>query len=183
MDKETRTRIENLEKQVARLMIRQDEGVPCVKEPVVEMDLVLPEADIDGLHFNKTTVHAVFELKEDGWYHSRDVLFLSARNSEDYNNRDILSEYLNEAAIEQGDGLKNLIANKMGVADCGNIEILLPREIDGVKQYNGADCWYWLKGCYARDASSFCAVHYHGDADYTDASSVGGCAPMFRVGR
>jgi hypothetical protein len=33
-------------------------------------------------------------MKDDGWYHSKDILFLSARNVEDDNSRDILTEYI-----------------------------------------------------------------------------------------
>jgi N-acetylglucosamine kinase-like BadF-type ATPase len=38
--------------------------------------------DISGLHFDAVVTHAVFELKEDGNYYSRDILFNSARDTD-----------------------------------------------------------------------------------------------------
>lgn len=65
-----------------------------VQNKIIEMDLILPEADIEGIYFNETKVHAVFEQKETVWWQSRDILFLSARNTTDDNSRDILTKYL-----------------------------------------------------------------------------------------
>jgi hypothetical protein len=147
------------------------------------MDLILPEADIDGLRFNETKVHAEFELKEDGWYHSRDILFLSARNADDNNSKDILTEYIIRNSDAKGnikDTLIGQIAAHFKVAPY-RVEISLPKENEDVKQYNGGDCWYWLKYCYSGAADCFCYVNRVGHAGYSDASSVGGCAPMFRI--
>ena len=64
MDNKFLARFEKLEKKVNvlerafREADNRDNG-----ESIIEMDLVLPEADIDGLHFNEQKVHAVFELK------------------------------------------------------------------------------------------------------------------------
>jgi hypothetical protein len=147
------------------------------KEKIIEFDLTLPEADIGGLHFNETKVHAVFELKNDGWYHSRDILFLSARNINDDNSRDILTEYLNSDEFKQA--IWGQLDDDTIIAACGIIEVSLPRENEGVKKYNGVEWWYWLLPFAS--AYNFCSVNYSGFAYNSLASSVGGCAPMFRV--
>jgi hypothetical protein len=140
--------------------------------------LVLPEDDIDGLHFNETKVHAVFEKDSDGWYHSRDILFLSARNTEDDNSRDILTEYLN---CPGDNGLKEQLAGHFDVHP-QDIEISLPKENKGIKQYNGVNHWYWLTDKYSGSAAHFCFSYTAGGAYGILASVVGGCAPAFRVG-
>jgi hypothetical protein len=172
----TEQRIEDLERRLAALEKErcQGNGAPAL----VEMDLTLPEADIGGLHFNETKVHAVFEKKADGWYHSRDILFLSARNTRDDNGLDILTEYLKDVLREPN--IRAQIANALGVSSL-NIEISLPEENEGVKRYNGADCWYWLKGKYSGLAAYFRDVDSNGHTYHNYASAVGGCAPMFRV--
>jgi hypothetical protein len=173
----TEQRIENLEKRLAVLEKErcQGNGGPAL----VEMDLTLLEADIYGLHFNKTEVHAVFEKKDDGWYHSRDILFLSARNTGDDNSRDILTEYLNRH--ESHDSIRSQIALVMKAKRVPHVEISLPKENEGVKQYNGVDYWYWLEGKYSGSAANFCYVRGNGNTSNGYASAVGGCAPMFRV--
>ena len=79
-------RLEAIEKRLVSLENGQ------MSDKLETLYLTLPEVNIDGLHFNRTEVHAVFELKEDDWWHSRSILFLSARNTEDDNSRDILTE-------------------------------------------------------------------------------------------
>jgi hypothetical protein len=161
----------------------RDSGVQEKAEKPVELDLILPEADIDGLHFNETKVHAVFEKKADGWYYSRDILFLSARNAENDNSRDILTKYLAWDVNMKVDGtptLRQQIAEHFGVAPV-HVDISLPKESGGVKQYNGVDWWYWLEGKHSGSAASFCSVHANGDASSGRASVVGGCAPAFRI--
>jgi hypothetical protein len=56
-------------------------------------------------------------------------------------------------------------------------EISPPSENGGVKQYNGADWWYWLKDRYSGSAAYFCTVIGTGHSLGNLASSVGGCAP------
>jgi hypothetical protein len=63
-----------------------------------------------------------------------------------------------------------------------DIEISLPKESEEVKQYNGADHWYWLSDKYPGSAAYFCVVSNYGYTSYVSASAVGGCAPAFRVG-
>jgi hypothetical protein len=146
------------------------------EEKTIGLDLILPEADIDGLHFNETKVHAVFELKNDGWYHSRDILFLSARNFNDDTGRDILTKYLNsdEFKIALGRAMPDepLLLRK-------DIEVSLPKENEGVKKYNGVDWCYWLLP--SASAAYFCDVSGNGYTGNAYASSVGGCAPKFSV--
>jgi hypothetical protein len=169
-------RLEDIEQRLSLL----EQGVGLnggAKKSIVEMDLVLPKNDIDGLHFNETKVHAVFEKQDDGWYHSRDILFLSARNIEDDNSQDILTEYLN---CPGDNGLKEQLAGHFNVHP-QDIEISLPKENEGVKQYNGVDWWYWLEGKYSGSAAHFCLVNSSGHTDNHYASAVGGCAPAFRV--
>jgi hypothetical protein len=152
----------------------------------VEIDLVLPEDDIDGLHFNETKVHAVFEKKEDGAYYSRDVLFLSARDTDEGTGRDLLSEYLNKhehsgSIKAQISSIKTQIALAMKASRVPHVEVFLPEENQGVKRYNGVTCWYWLRPRHAGSAAHFCGVNLNGYAYYNLASAVGGCAPAFRI--
>jgi hypothetical protein len=170
-------RLSNTEKRCKKLEDLYRAGIQDEPQKPIELDLTLPEADIDGLHFNEQIVHAVFEKKNDGWYHSRDILFLSARNTRDDNSRDILTEYLND-----GGGYREIraqIADKFGVTPAG-IEISLPKENEGVKRYNGVDWWYWLTEKYPDYTAYFCGVGSYGATLY-NASAVGGCAPAFRV--
>jgi hypothetical protein len=148
---------------------------------VVEMDLTLPESDIDGLHFNETEVHAVFDKQDGGWYHSRDILFLSARNSADDNNRDILTEYLNSY------GFKNCIAEMLPeevfgvVTNLDKINVSLPEESEGVKKYNGTVCGYWLASPLSGSSHHFCTVARSGVFHSSDARFACGAAPAFCV--
>jgi hypothetical protein len=179
MDKEKAKRIENLEKRVDAL--EKASAQTGNRESIVEMLLVLPEADIGGLHFNKQKVIAVFEKRDDGWYYSRDILFLSARNVDDDNSRDILTEYLNMAPAKNASrGIKGQIAEMMNVSSL-DVKIALPQKPDGVKKYNGVDWWYWLADPSSGSAAYFCSSSGSGSANSNNASSVGGCAPAFRV--
>jgi hypothetical protein len=172
-------RIEVLEKQVKAL--KKAFTQTGNRESVVEMCLILPKADIGGLHFNRQEVCAVFEKRDDGWYYSRDILFLSARNVDNNNNRDILTEYLNMAPAKNASrGIKGQIAEMMNVSSL-DVEIALPRKPQGIKKYNGVDWWYWLADPYAGSAGLFCGVGSGGIAHHNTASSVGGCTPAFCV--
>jgi hypothetical protein len=189
MDKDFLKRIEELEGEVSRL--KREFGQGNKEKPfggVLKFDFTLPRAELGGLRFNETKIRAVFDLKEDGWWHSRDVLFMSARNVTDDTNRDILTTYLESYGFRQniGTGLldsphKSLIyeiARDIGGFVC-NLEVSLPYVNKGEKKYNGTDIWYWLKP--AAEASSFCIVYSGGFIGDSGASSVGGCAPMFRL--
>jgi hypothetical protein len=144
------------------------------------MSLTLPEADIGGLHFNVQKVCAVFEKGEDGWWSSRDVLFLSARNVEDDNSRDILTEYLESYEVKQC-FIAALINAGIVICARDDIEISLPVENEGIKRYNGAPCWYWLRDKFYDSAYRFFCVNYNGYVSDATASGVGGCAPRFRI--
>jgi hypothetical protein len=101
MDKDLNKRIEELEKGVS--LLEQGRGLNGETVPeTVELTVFLPEADIDGLHFNRQEVNGVFNLKEDGWYHSRNILFLSARNTEDDNSGDCNSGDFNSCRNSAG---------------------------------------------------------------------------------
>ena len=110
-------------------------------------------------------------------------MFLSARNTEDDNSRDILTEYLtrdNDAKGNVKDTLIGQISIHFGVAAI-DVEISLPTENEGIKQYNGVDWWYWQKNAYSGSAASFCHGYTDGYAYDGAASTVGGCAPAFCV--
>jgi hypothetical protein len=166
--------LEKLERLDERVAALEEKAGISVKPPgVIELGLALPEAEIGGLRFNKTEARAVFKRQEDGWYHSRGILFMSARNTRDDNSRDILTEYLQSGPVHK--------AFLAALGEEGmNIEISLPKENEGIKQYNGVDCWYWLEGKPAASSAYFAAIDYAGDTGDTVASGVGGCAPMFR---
>jgi hypothetical protein len=148
---------------------------------IIELDLTLPEGDFEGLHFNKTEVHGVFELKDDGWYHSRDILFLSARNASDDNITDALTTYLCSYNYEDGvKSIKEQIAHSLGCFH-GDIEISLPKESEGVKKYNGVNSPYWQEAKLFGSTGFFSAVYFNGSASGNNAGSLCGCAPMFRI--
>jgi hypothetical protein len=154
-----------------RLVILEDShGLTHEKLSVLEMDLILPEAYIEGLHFNETNVHAVFELKEDGWYYSRDILFLSARKAEDNNDRDDLTEYLKSQNVK--DVFIDAITDAKIVFN--DIELSLPEENQGIKKYNGVSCCYWLSATHY-----FCLVLTSGAAYTISSNNVYGVAPCF----
>ena len=164
--------IEALERRIAAL-----ETAVMGKGRRIEINLTLPEADTGGLHFNRQEVHAVFEKQEDGWYHSRDILFMSARNVKDGSSRDVLTEYLSSEEFERA--LWDALICKFEAVN--ELTVSLPKEAEGVKQYNGVDCWYWLADRAWGSAAYFCNVSYYGLIGEHYATSVGGCAPMFRI--
>jgi hypothetical protein len=143
----------------------------------LELTILLPKADIDGLHFNRQEVRGVFDLKEDGKYHSRDILFLSARNTEDDNSRDILLKYLRSEEVQKA--FLGALINADYAAE--SVEVSLPVKNEGVKKYNGVDYWYWLQQKAGHSAASFCGSYYYGYASSGNASAVGGCAPALSV--
>jgi hypothetical protein len=178
MCKDNAKRIEALEERVA-ILEKAFTQTDKSDRNSIEIDLTLPEAGIEGLHFNETKVHAVFEKKEDGAYYSRDILFLSARDTDEGTGRDLLSEYLNKH--EHSGSIKAQIALAMKAGRVPHVEVFLPEENQGVKRYNGVTCWYWLRPRFAGSAALFCHVNYAGIAYDNFASAVGGCAPAFRV--
>jgi hypothetical protein len=180
MEKEVLDRFKEIEKRTSILEHNAGLNGEGLNRLAIETRLTLPEADIGGLHFNNQRVRAVFEKKADGWYYSRDILFISARNVKDDNSRDILTEYLESDAVKDCfiTGLKS--AGIGGYAR-GDIEISLPVESKVKKRYNGASCWYWLKDKYPNSLISFCGVDDRGNASGYGAGGVGGCAPRFRV--
>jgi hypothetical protein len=143
----------------------------------IEIDLTLPEADIKGLHFNETKVKAFFELKDDGCYYSRDILFLSARQTDEAGSGDILTEYLGTGAFRQA--VFNALPADMKPDNASQIAVFIPEENQGIKRYNGVTWWYWLRKPSGTD--SFAFVYYNGSNGNFSASGVGGCAPAFRV--
>ncbi|MDR2743039.1 MAG: DUF6273 domain-containing protein, partial [Treponema sp.] len=63
----------------------------------------------------------------------------------------------------------------------GEVQVFLPEENQGIKKYNGVSWWYWLRPHSSGSAANFCSSYTDGYANYTNASSVGGCAPAFCV--
>jgi hypothetical protein len=173
-------RVEELEKRLAALEGKSSPNKVCDDSRIV-MELVLPEADIGGLHFNETKVSAVFEKKGD-WYYSRDILFCSARNVEDDNSKDILTEYL-ESYDFKDCIMQQLPEDIFGeVSNPERIEVCIPEENQGVKKYNGVDWWYWLAPRSAGSSANFVIVGTYGNFyNISTASSALGCAPAFCV--
>jgi hypothetical protein len=178
-------KLEAIEKRLS--LLEQGSGLngeTAVEKSIIEMDLVLPEADIGGLHFNETKVHAVFEKQEDGWYYSRDILSISARNIEDDNSRDILTEYLNSS------GFKRSLAYALSdleiwpyEVDEDELKVSLSLEPQGAKKYNGVAWPYWLKSPRSDNIYDFCLVYTSGAAGRSSAHTAYGFAPAFRVGK
>jgi hypothetical protein len=173
--------------------IGKETRILYIEEKVKHLDIILPPAEIGGLRFNETKVSAVFDLKEDGWYHSRDILFLSARNVKDDNSRDILTEYLESKAFRKsiamaevqscGFPCSDIIKSKTADSIAADIEISLPEKNEGIKKYNGADVGvcYWLKP--AENDRSFGWVNTTADRGQgvCRADITNGVAPMFRI--
>ena len=145
----------------------------CSEQKTLEGDIEWPEADIGGLHFNAVKTHAVFE-KIDGIYYSRDILFHSARDTDEGTGRDLLSEYLSSDAVSEAFQKAFNFALKA--------HVFLPKTNQGVKKYNGVSWWYWLKPRSSGSSASFTRVSGYGTSDANNASAVGGCAPAFCVG-
>jgi hypothetical protein len=180
-DREWRKKIEDeityLKKRVEKL--DGNSGCKCrSRNPeIIELDIKWPEADIGGLHFNAQEIHGVFELKEDGNYYSRDILFHSARDTDEGTGRDLLSEYLDSEDVREA----FLSAIGYSIAHANGIHVFLPKETQGVKKYNGVTCWYWLHPRLSVSAANFCDVDSGGTATGNFASAVGGCSPAFCV--
>ena len=168
-------RIETIERRLACLERRRE--LNSEKQDVIKIDLVLPEATINGLHFNEQKVHAVFELQKDGWYHSRDILFISARNTKEDNSHDFLFDYLNA----HFDGFKGQIARALNAGRVSNVEIGFPKENLGVKQYNGVNCSYWLADKSEASNILFRSINIFALSSFDSASYPLGVAPVFRV--
>jgi hypothetical protein len=150
-------------------------------QTVFETGLLLPEACIDGLHFNGTRVHAVFEKQDDGWYHSRDILFLSARDAIDDRGRDVLTEYLNTIDFIESIWSKMPVSLFGKYVDRADITVSLPKKSGGIKKYNGVDCGYWLAPPFSDGSDKFSAANSDGAETYSYAHSVSGVAPVFYV--
>jgi hypothetical protein len=170
MDKDNAKRLEALERCVDALE-KASTQTDNQDRNTVDIDVTLPEADIDGLHFNKQEVRAVFEKQEDGNYYSRDILFNSARDTDEGTGRDLLSEYLDSEAVREA--FRSALGEE--------VRFFLPEENQGAKNYNGVSWWYWLRPRSSGSAANFCISGANGLAYSYLASGVGGCAPVFRV--
>ena len=153
-------------------------------QETIELEINWPEADIGGLHFNAQKTRSVFELKEDGNYYSRDILFNSARDTDAGTGLDLLTEYLESEEVRAAfyTALKDF---HMGIFFSNEIhdslKIFLPEENQGIKKYNGVSWRYWLQNQYSGSAAYFAYVAAGGYTDYGSASAVGGCAPAFCI--
>ncbi|MDR0638561.1 MAG: hypothetical protein LBG27_06645 [Spirochaetaceae bacterium] len=187
-DKKWRGKIEDEINSLMGRVKALEDGSPshlCLNQnpETIELEIDCPDADIGGLHFNAQKIRNVFELKEDGNYYSRDILVHSARDTDEGTGRDLLSEYLDSIDVKQAfyrafcNKYTAELLFKMGLKRVPDIKVSLPEANQGVKKYNGACWWYWLRPRVSGSAASFCAV------SYALASAVGGCAPVFCVAR
>jgi len=164
--------------------VRKLEGTQCsscssnLKE--IELEIEWPAAEISGLRFGKHTSRGVFELDDDGNYYSRDILFHSARDTDDGTGIDLLTMYL---ASEEVTKAFYKAATDAGIKVPGELNVFLPeaKRGEGIKTYNGVRWWYWLKPRAAGSSTSFVNVNSVGYVSGHNASSVGGCAPAFCV--
>jgi hypothetical protein len=179
MDKETLERFIEIEKRVSRL--ESGGSVELPEQKTLGLDITLPKADVGDLDFNETEVSAVFDLKEDGWWHSRDILFLSARNAIFNNNRDILTEYLVKYVL--GAIIVPFVVKipppKGPVYRLEDIEISLPEKNEGIKRYNGTIAPYWMR--YKICDRHFLGIDFAGSSVQFRADELSGVAPMFRI--
>jgi hypothetical protein len=171
--------ISGLKKRLAKLEGNQNSSTSRTNKKTIDLEIEWPELYIDSLHFTKQTTLGVFELKDDGNYYSRDILFNSARDTDKGTERDLLSEYLDSKIVK--DAFITALNNAGIEADM--VSVFLPEKNQGVKKYNGVDWWYWLLPRYSGSSSYFCSVYPNGYSGNYYASSVGGCAPAFCVVR
>jgi hypothetical protein len=149
-----------------------------LKQKIIELDIKWPESDIGGLHFNEQKTHGVFELKDDGNYYSRDILFVSARDTDEGTGRDILSEYLESDAVKEA---FCACLDTDTESYFSRIKILLPEKNQGIKKYNGVTCGYWLLHPYSTSTSNFTYVDSGGGPAINGAGVAYGVAPDFCV--
>ena len=95
----------------------------------------------------------------------------------DNGDKRITSKYVYSIRAQIADAVKDTL----GLDTIPDIGITLPTENEGVKKYNGVDWWYWLDDKQSGSAASFANVDYNGHASHTNASGVGGCAPVFCI--
>jgi hypothetical protein len=180
MDKEWCKSIEDelrgLKKRIEKL--EGNTGWSGPNQKIIELDIEWPEADIGGLHFNAQKTNGVFKLKEDGNYYSRDILFISARDTYEGTGRDLLSEYLDSEAVREA----FLAAIGNDVEQTDTIRVFLPEENQGIKKWNGVRFWYWLRRRESTSAASFTYVNASGYHGSETACSWVGCVPAFCVG-
>jgi hypothetical protein len=151
---------------------------------IIELSIEWPEADIGGLHFNMQKTSGVFELKEDGNYYSRDILSISARDTDEGTGRDLLSEYLDSEAVREAfySALTDFDIGAFSSNEVhDSLKVFLPEKNQGVKKYNGVTWVYWLRSRYSGSSNYFCAVYTGGSANTTSASNAYGFAPVFCV--
>jgi hypothetical protein len=159
------------------MIVRGYRGAAKAKEErsVVEVGLFLPAADIDGLLFNAQKVHAVFEQKDaDGGWHSRDVLFMSARNKDNDSGMDALTQYLNL------DPIRKQLSVAMGVS-LSDVRVSLPMTTRETKTYNGVDCAYWIDAITRTIPSGLPYANGTFAPLYDNANSIHGVAPVARL--
>jgi hypothetical protein len=158
-------------------------GYQCWKQnrnqETIGLAIEWPEADIGGLYFNEQKTRSIFQLKEDGNYYSRDILFISARDTDERTGRDLLSEYLESEAVR--DAFLAAIENYIIQPGAGAVRVFIPEENQGVKQYNGVQSWYWIKHHSFISRDFFHIICSTGNITDLSANGIGGCAPAFRV--
>jgi len=146
------------------------------------LEIELPEADIDGLHFTRQYVKSLFVLK-DGNYYAKDVLFHSARNTTDNSSRDILTEYLESDEVKEAFATAYNEAIESNEIDADDIKVFLPsKEYTGnheIKKYNGGREWYWLKEKYS--TTYFVYVDSIGYVSGSNAYNMYGVSPAFCI--
>ena len=71
------------------------------------------------------------------------------------------------------------------VSPCGpSCGVLMPGLTGAIKQYNGSNLWWWLRGAYSSLSSDFRLMGYIGDLgnNYAYHTTLGGVSPAFRIG-
>jgi hypothetical protein len=165
-------RLSAVEKRIA--VLEQAAPLTAAAAGSFSMDLLLPEGDIAGLHFNEQFVKVVFERKGDLWWRSKDVLFLSARNIAGNNATDTLTAYLQDRRI-----VSQIAAAISETEDA--VEITLPSGDLAPKLYNGAPCDYWLADADYESAGRYVCLTAFGEAGRIAAMTVCGCVMDVRV--
>ena len=111
--------------------------------------------------------------RTDGNWVSTDKLYLLS-TGEIYSN--CLTIYCYDtASYQNGATTTRQLDYYSGVTISANYE-------NAIKQKNGSNTWWWLRGAIAGDSDNFRAVYYNGDIYNDYARNNGGVAPAFRIG-
>ena len=106
--------------------------------------------------------------RSDGNFESTDKLYLLS-------NGEIHSDCLTGNCYDTATGVTRQLDYYSGVTTSENKE-------KAIKQKNGSNSWWWLRGALANNYTGFRYVNFNGNSNGSYANRDGGVAPAFRIG-